>query len=70
MLADAEGGSRCDTVSSNPDGVLALLARKHIRTVTFEEWARIDTIERASGERRGKPREKFTTVAELMTATD
>jgi ferredoxin/flavodoxin---NADP+ reductase len=70
MLADAEGGSRGDTVSSNPDGVLALLARKHIRTVTFEEWARIDTIERASGERRGKPREKFTTVAELMTARD
>jgi hypothetical protein len=46
-----------------------LLARKQIQTVTFQDWVRIDTAEIASGKERGKPREKLTTLAELLAAT-
>ena len=67
MLADADSGF--DTLSPNPDGVLALLARKHVQTVTFEDWRRIDTVETSSGQQRGKPREKLTTRAELLAAS-
>jgi ferredoxin--NADP+ reductase len=70
MLEDAERDSEFDTVSPNPDGVPALLARKQIQTVTFEGWTRIDAAEIAAGERRGKPREKFTTLAQLLAATN
>jgi ferredoxin/flavodoxin---NADP+ reductase len=68
MLADAECGSVFDPLSANPDGVPPLLARKHIQPVTFEAWTRIDSIEMASGQQRGKPREKLTTLAELLAA--
>jgi ferredoxin--NADP+ reductase len=70
LLADAERDSMLDALSPNPDGVPAVLARKRIQTVTFEEWAQIDTIEIATGKQRGKPREKFTTLAELLAAVN
>jgi ferredoxin/flavodoxin---NADP+ reductase len=70
MLEDAERDSGFDTVSPDPDGVPALLTRKQIQTVTFEGWTRIDAAEIAAGEQRGKPREKFTTLAQLLAATD
>ena len=68
MLADAECDPVLDTLSPDPDGAPALLARKQIPTVTFEGWARIDKLEVAAGRERGKPREKFTTRAELLAA--
>ena len=70
MLEDAERDSVFDTLSPDPDGVLALLARKQIQTVTFEGWTRIDAAEMAAGEQRGKPREKLTTRAQLLDATN
>jgi ferredoxin/flavodoxin---NADP+ reductase len=69
MLADAVSDFVVDTLVPNPDGVLPLLARKQIQTVTFQDWVRIDTAEIASGKERGKPREKLTTLAELLAAT-
>jgi hypothetical protein len=59
-----------DTLTPDPDGVPALLARKQIQTVTFEGWRRIDAVEMAAGEERGKPREKLTTRAQLLAATN
>ena len=70
MLADAAGGAGFDTVSTDPDAVPALLARKRIRAVTFEAWRRIDDMELAVGRQRGKPREKFTTLADLLAAAE
>jgi ferredoxin/flavodoxin---NADP+ reductase len=70
MLEDAERDSVFDTLSPDPDGVPALLARKQIQTVTFEGWTRIDAAEMAAGEQRGKPREKLTTRAQLLDATN
>jgi ferredoxin--NADP+ reductase len=67
MLADAESEPPETTVSGLED-IPALLARKHIRTVTFEGWKRIDELEVAAGRARGKPREKLTTRAELLAA--
>ena len=55
MLADAEADSLLDTLTPDPDGVPALLARKQIQTVTFEGWRRIDAVEMAAGEERGNP---------------
>ena len=48
--------------------VPALLAHKQVRAVTFTDWKRIDQIEIAAGKKRGKPREKLTTIAELLAA--
>jgi ferredoxin--NADP+ reductase len=39
-----------------------------VRAVTFDGWKRIDKIEIETGKKIGKPREKLTTVAELLAA--
>jgi ferredoxin/flavodoxin---NADP+ reductase len=68
MLADAAGDSGPAALALPADAVPALLAQKQIQAVSFEAWSRIDHLEVACGQQRGKPREKFTTRAELLAA--
>ncbi len=44
-----------------------LLERKGVRVVSFEGWKKIDAAEISRGQSVGKPREKFTTVAEMLS---
>ena len=46
--------------------LVELLARRGVRAVSFEDWRRIDAAETARGASRGKPREKFSTVEEML----
>jgi hypothetical protein len=48
----------------------ALLRTRGVRPVDYEDWKRLDEIERAAGEPLGRPRVKFTTVAEMLEALD
>jgi len=68
MLEDAARHTAGDGLSPDPDAIPALLAHKQVRAVTFPDWKRIDQIEIAAGKKRGKPREKLTTIAELLAA--
>jgi ferredoxin--NADP+ reductase len=43
-----------------------MLADRGVRVVSYADWQKIDTAEVQSGEARGKPREKFTRVAEML----
>ena len=65
MLADADGIGAPSLPAAD---VLAFLAHKGIETVSFEAWTRIDKMEIARGLVLGKPRDKFTTRAELLAA--
>lgn len=49
------------------DGLDALLLSRGVQTVSFSDWQAIDAAEIARA-RDGAPREKFTTVAEMMAA--
>jgi ferredoxin--NADP+ reductase len=40
------------------------------RSLTWEDWLAIDQAEVARGEPKGKPREKFTRVAEMLNVLD
>lgn len=42
----------------------------NIRPVTWEDWRRIDAIEKERGAVLGKPREKFTSVKEMLKILD
>jgi NADPH-dependent glutamate synthase beta subunit-like oxidoreductase len=69
MLADAaQYPATMNGLSVDPDAIPALLAHKQVRAVTFADWKKIDQIEVATGKKRGKPREKLTTIAELLDA--
>jgi ferredoxin--NADP+ reductase len=41
-----------------------------IRVVSYADWQNIDVSERHRGRRKGKPREKFTRVADMIAAVD
>ena len=47
--------------------VLELLNQRQARVVTIEDWQKIDAIEKERGKARGKPREKFKSVAEMVS---
>lgn len=68
MLADAEQLPASNDLHLAPEAIPALLAQKQVRAVTFDGWKRIDKIEIETGKKIGKPREKLTTVAELLAA--
>ena len=43
-----------------------LRSARGVRTIDVEDWFKIDAAEVASGQSEGKPREKFTRVAEML----
>jgi hypothetical protein len=47
---------------------LARAAGTETVLVTYADWQRIDKVEVAEGKKVGKPREKLTTIPELLTA--
>ncbi|MCA9400953.1 MAG: FAD-dependent oxidoreductase [Candidatus Omnitrophica bacterium] len=52
----------------NPDNAMLidLLHELNVRFVTFEDWKRIDAREIASGQQKGKVREKFVDVEDML----
>ncbi len=69
MLADVDQLSSLNGLRLDQEAVPALLAQKNIKAVTFDGWKKIDTVEIAAGKKIGKPREKLTTIAELLAAS-
>jgi NADPH-dependent glutamate synthase beta subunit-like oxidoreductase len=47
-----------------------LLADRGVRVVHFADWKKIDDAEIARGEAKGKPRDNFTTVEDMLAALD
>lgn len=68
MLADAAQAQSANGLQLNADAIPVLMARKNVQVVTFAGWKRIDQVEIADGKKIGKPREKLTTIAELLAA--
>lgn len=46
--------------------ILKILDSKNIRTVSFNDWEKIDKIEISRGKNIGKPREKIVDVSEML----
>jgi ferredoxin--NADP+ reductase len=70
MLEDVRDGQIAEELPAGTDGIAALLTQKGIRYVSFADWKNIDQVEVQLGKPRGKPREKLTTIAELLAAAD
>ena len=64
LLEDLSKLQPAETPDSN--AVLETLRAKGIRVVTFPDWQKIDAAEIEAGKRKGKPREKFTTVEDIL----
>lgn len=68
MLADAQQLQTPAGLRLDLDAIPALLAEKNIPAVAFDAWKRIDQIEVTAGKKVGKPREKLTTIPDLLKA--
>ena len=66
ILADLN--KNASSPGSDPDRVMRRLKSEGIRLTSYQDWLRIDSEEHIRGTRRGKEREKFLTVDELLDA--
>jgi adrenodoxin-NADP+ reductase len=60
-------------VSSTKQGataILPLLKQRGIRTVSYKDWKKIEARESELGQPKGKPREKFTKIEEVLKMLD
>ena len=56
------------TRSNTPDALLARLADRIARIVSYPDWGMIDAAEKRRGAALGKPREKFVTIPDMLAA--
>ncbi len=67
LLADLRDGPRKDVPAERLD---ELLVARGVRPVIYDGWASIDELERAAGEKLGRPRVKLCTWDELLAAAE
>jgi ferredoxin--NADP+ reductase len=70
LLDDVEQGRIAHREEVTADAVEALLAERRSRAVMYPGWTSIDELERAAGEKLGRPRIKLRTWDELLEAAE
>jgi ferredoxin/flavodoxin---NADP+ reductase len=70
LLEDAAQGHIEHRPEVTADAVEALLAERDVRPVLYEGWTSIDELERAAGDKLGRPRVKLRTWDELLEAAE
>jgi ferredoxin--NADP+ reductase len=67
LLEDFTSGKLERTLSPR-DEIDRMLEQRGVRVVTWEDWRKLDQIERERGAALGRPRLKFTTIADMLGA--
>ena len=70
FLNDVQGGSGRETTGLGWDGVKDEVRSKGVRPLSWADWKRIDEAERTKGQKFGKEREKFASVAAMLQVLD
>jgi ferredoxin--NADP+ reductase len=68
LLADVDAGKIAHKPEATADRLEELLAERGVRAVVYSGWASIDELERAVGEKLGRPRVKLRSWDELLDA--
>ena len=63
LLEDIE---KIEGEKSGNSGIMKILSEKQTRAVNYDGWKKIDEAEVKRGEPKGKPREKFTRIEEML----
>lgn len=64
LLADLPSLPPC--ARPETEGLVELLRSRGVRVVRWQDWRRIDRAEIERGKTKGKPREKFVTIEEML----
>jgi ferredoxin/flavodoxin---NADP+ reductase len=68
MLADAADGRLLQPAQPEPEAIVNLISERQPLYFSYEDWLMLDEIEVSRGATLGRPRLKFTTVAEMLKA--
>jgi len=68
LLEDVETGRIVHSRAVTPEAVESLLAERDVGAVLYTGWASIDELEKAAGEKVGRPRVKLCTWDDLLEA--
>jgi ferredoxin/flavodoxin---NADP+ reductase len=68
LLADVDAGNVAHKPEATAGAVEELLSERGVQAVVYSGWASIDELERAAGEKLGRPRVKLRTWDELLDA--
>jgi ferredoxin/flavodoxin---NADP+ reductase len=68
LLEDLDAGRIAHKPEATAEAVQELLAERGVRPVVYSGWSSIDELERAAGEKLGRPRVKLRTWDELLEA--
>lgn len=68
LLADFAAGQLPTPPVTDRDAIVKLIAGRGVRIVSWQDWLKLDAIEKARGEALGRPRVKFTRVEEMLGA--
>ncbi len=68
MLEDLSNGIYLNPTHPEPEAAEALICRRQPNFFSYEDWLKLDEIERAKGKAQGRPRVKFTSVKEMLAA--
>jgi ferredoxin--NADP+ reductase len=70
LLEDIDAGRIAHKPEATPEAIEELLAERGVRAVVYSGWTSIDELERAAGEKLGRPRVKLRTWDELLEAAE
>ncbi|HSC72780.1 MAG TPA: FAD-dependent oxidoreductase [Gaiellaceae bacterium] len=70
LLEDVDGGKIAHKPEATAEAVEELLAERGVRAIVYSGWTSIDELERAAGEKVGRPRVKLRTWDELLEAAE
>jgi ferredoxin--NADP+ reductase len=70
LLEDIDAGRVAHKPEATQEALGELLAERGVRAVVYSGWASIDELERAAGEKLGRPRVKLRTWDELLDAAE
>lgn len=68
MLEDLREGRFLQPAYPTAAAIEQLLAERQPRYVTFDDWLKLDALETSRGAAHGRPRVKYTRVAEMLAA--
>jgi len=70
LLEDVEAGRVAHKPEATPEAVESFLAERGVGAVVYSGWTSIDELERAAGEKLGRPRVKLRSWDELLEAAE
>ncbi|MDA0977536.1 MAG: FAD-dependent oxidoreductase [Proteobacteria bacterium] len=66
MVEDLVAGKYVEPEDASIEGAKALIESRQANAISYQEWLNINDVEISKGEEQGRPRVKFTNVAEMI----